>query len=104
MAFYGAQSVSALDNLLVDKLFLGVDGFDLERGITTHHEAEAMLNRKMAEVAREVIAVTDSSKFGRVCLHRIIGLNELTALVTDVAASDYISRAESDLGFDVHLV
>ena len=57
--------------------------FDLERGITTHHESEAMLNRKMAEVAREVIAVTDSSKFGCVCLHRIIGLNEITALVTD---------------------
>jgi DeoR family transcriptional regulator of aga operon len=104
MAFYGAQTVSALNELLVDKLFLGVDGFDLERGITTHHESEAMLNRKMAEVAREVIAVTDSSKFGCVCLHRIIGLNEITALITDSAAPDYISRAKDRLSFDLHLV
>ncbi len=104
MAFYGAQTVSALNDLLVDKLFLGVDGFDIERGITTHHEAEAMLNRKMAEVAREVIAVTDGSKFGRVCLHRIIGLNELTGLITDAGAGTYVSQAKDSSGFDLHLV
>ncbi len=104
MAFYGAQTLSALNDLLVDKLFLGVDGFDIERGITTHHEADAMLSRKMAEVAREVIAVTDSSKFGRVCLHRIIGLNEITGLITDVGAPDYITAAKDTLSFDLHLV
>jgi DeoR family transcriptional regulator, aga operon transcriptional repressor len=104
MAFYGGQTLSALNDLLVDKLFLGVDGFDLERGITTHHEAEAMLNRKMAEVAREVIAVTDSSKFGRVCLHRIIGVNELTGLVTNKGAPDYITEARDRLSFDLQLV
>jgi DeoR family transcriptional regulator of aga operon len=104
MAFYGAQTMSALNELLVDKLFLGVDGFDLERGITTHHESEAMLNRKMAEVAREVIAVTDNSKFGCVCLHRIIGLNEITTLVTDTGAPDYIQRAKDRLSFDLYRV
>jgi DeoR family transcriptional regulator of aga operon len=104
MAFYGAQTVSALNDLLVDKLFLGVDGFDMERGITTHHESEAMLNRRMAEVAREVIAVTDSSKFGRACLHRIIGVNEITGLITDEGAPAYITGARDTLGFDLHLV
>ena len=104
MAFYGAQALSALNELLVDKLFLGVDGLDLERGITTHHEAEAMLNRKMAEVAREIVVVTDSSKFGRVCLHRIIGVNEVSALITDKGAPDYIAAARSSLGLDLHLV
>ena len=104
MAFYGAQTVSTLNDLLVDKLFLGVDGFDVERGITTHHEAEAMLNRKMAEVAREVIAVADSSKFGRVCLHRIIGLNEITGLITDRAAPEYLVPASEALGFELTLV
>jgi DeoR family transcriptional regulator of aga operon len=48
-------------------LFLGVDGFDLDRGVTTHFEPEAMLNRRMVENAGTVIAITDSSKFGKVC-------------------------------------
>jgi DeoR family transcriptional regulator, aga operon transcriptional repressor len=94
-AFYGSQTMGALDNLRVDKLFLGVDGFDIECGITTHYEPEAMLNRKMVEAAREVIAVTDGSKFGRVCLHRIIDIADIDALVTDEAIPEAI-QAESD--------
>lgn len=103
MAFYGGQTVDALTDLHVDKLFLGVDGFDLECGITTHHEPEAMLNRKMAQAARAVIAVTDSSKFGRVCLRRIISVGDLHALVTDTSAPDYIREASVTMGFELHL-
>lgn len=99
MAFYGAQTVSAMDELLLDKLFLGVDGFDIERGITTHHEPEAQLNRKMVAAARQVIAVTDSSKFGRVCLHRIIDISDIDALVTDAEAPDFLKEAAERLDF-----
>src|SRR5690242_12805945 len=83
MSFYGGLTVEALNALHVDKLFLGVDGFDLERGITTHYEPEALLNRKMVEAARVVISITDSSKFGKVCLHRIIPVTALNVLITD---------------------
>ena len=96
------QTVAALDDLLLDKLFLGVDGLDIERGVTTHHEPEAQLNRRMVETAREVIAVTDASKFGRICLHRIIDLAELDALITDTGAPAYIDEAADRLGFGLH--
>lgn len=46
-------------------LFLGVDAIDLERGVSTHNEDEARLNRRMCEVAERIIVVTDSSKFNR---------------------------------------
>lgn len=102
MAFYGNQTVGALDDLRVDKLFLGVDGFDIEYGVTTHHEPEAMLNRKMVQAARQVIAVTDQSKFGRVCLHRIINIAELNDLVTDGPVPADIKAASDRLGFRLH--
>ena len=88
----------------MDRLFLGVDGFHLEYGITTHFEPEAILNRKMVRVARQVVAVTDSSKFGRTCLHRIIGVDEIHALVTDAGAPDYIVSAERSLNCEVVIV
>jgi DeoR family transcriptional regulator of aga operon len=103
MAFYGAQTMSALNELHVDKLFLGVDGFDVERGITTHYEPEAMLNRAMVQAARRVIVVTDRSKFGRVCLHRIISIDEVDELVTDDSVPDDIRAAGERLDFAVHL-
>jgi DeoR family transcriptional regulator, aga operon transcriptional repressor len=103
MAFYGGLTVEAVEELHVDMLFLGVDGFDLERGITTHYEPEAMLNRKMVEAARMVAAITDSSKFGRICLHRIIAAAELDMLITDTGAPEDIRQASQQLGFQLLL-
>ncbi|WP_140723997.1 MULTISPECIES: DeoR/GlpR family DNA-binding transcription regulator [Gammaproteobacteria] len=103
MAFYGGLTVEALDALHVDRLFLGVDGLDLERGITTHYEPEAMLNRKMVEAARMVVAITDSSKFGRICLHRIIPVGDLDVLITDTGAPEDLRQASQHLGFDLQL-
>jgi len=82
------ETESAIAGLSVDKLFLGVDGLHAEKGVTTHYEREAILNRMMAEVAQQVIAVTDSSKFGRMCLHKIIDLDEIDVLVTDTGADE----------------
>jgi DeoR family transcriptional regulator of aga operon len=101
-ALYGAQTVSAFDDLHVDKLFLGVDGFDVERGITTHYEPEAMLNRKMVQAAAKVIAVTDKSKFGRVCLHRILSIDEVDELVTDGEPPEAIRAAGERFGLRIH--
>ncbi|WP_297143413.1 transcriptional repressor AgaR [Thermomonas sp.] len=103
MAFYGGLTVEALDALHVDLLFLGVDGFDLERGITTHYEPEALLNRKMVEAARRVVAITDSSKFGRVCLHRIIPVNGLDTLITDHDAPAELRASIEALGVELLL-
>ncbi|HEX7012013.1 MAG TPA: transcriptional repressor AgaR [Steroidobacteraceae bacterium] len=88
LAFYGAQTEAAIAELSVDKLFLGVDGLHAQKGITTHYEREAILNRMMVEVAQQVIAVTDSSKFGRMCLHKIVDLDELDMLITDSGADE----------------
>ena len=103
LALYGGQAEAAIEGLYVDRLFLGVDGFHLEKGITTHFEPEATLNRKMARVARQVIAVTDSSKFGRICLHRIIGVDEIDVLITDSGAPDYVGQAGGSLNCQVIL-
>jgi len=103
MALYGAQTVAAFDNLRVDKLFLGVDGLDLKYGITTHYEPEAMLNRKMVDAAQQVIAVSDQSKFGRVCLHKIVGLDQIHDLViNDPCPQDLVAVGER-MNFNIHL-
>ena len=100
MAFYGGLTVDALDALHVDRLFLAWTDSDLERGITTHYEPEAMLNRKMVEAARMVAAITDDSKFGWVCLHRILPISGLDTLITDTGAPEDIRQASEELGFE----
>ena len=72
-----------ISNYFFDKLFLGVDGLDIEHGLTTPNPMEAQLNRMMVERAQKVIAVTDSSKFGRHSFSYICDLDVISTLITD---------------------
>ncbi len=82
-SFYGDQAEQSLQNYHFDMLFLGVDAIDLERGVSTHNEDEARLNRRMCEVAERIIVVTDSSKFNRSSLHKIIDTELIDMIIVD---------------------
>lgn len=82
-SFYGDRAEQSLQNYHFDMLFLGVDAIDLERGVSTHNEDEARLNRRMCEVAERIIVVTDASKFNRSSLHKIIDTASIDTIITD---------------------
>ncbi len=83
MSFSGVMADNNLHYYRFDKVFLGVDGFDLQKGITTFNEQEAQLNRLMCNAADQVIVVTDSSKFGQYSNFVICAANQIDVLVTD---------------------
>lgn len=83
LSFYGDQAEQSLQNYHFDLLFLGSDAFDVERGVSTHNEDEARLNRRMCEVAERIVVVTDSSKFERSSLHKIIDTQRIHTIITD---------------------
>lgn len=103
-SFYGRSAEEQLKDLRFDKLFLGVDGFDLHTGITTHFELEATLNRVMCNISREVIAVTDSSKFNQRGFHIICASAQISRLITDKdIPQNYLQALEKE-GVIVDLV
>lgn len=104
MFFYGSQTEKALESLHADKVFLGIDGFHLEKGITTHFESEATLNALMCTATTEVIVVTDSSKFNKICLHKICNISNITKLITDSGITDTYKDSLTQLGIDVIVV
>lgn len=104
MSFYGAQAEQAMKNYQFDKVVLGVDGFDLKTGLSTHFEAEATLNRLMCEVAREVIVVTDSSKFDRRGFHLICSVMQVHTLVTDSGIPPLYVEELTRMGVQVHVI
>lgn len=96
MSFYGVPAEDYLSNLHVDKLFLEANSFHTQRGITTHIEAEAILNRIMCKVANEIIIVTDSSRLNKACLHQVLETSKISKLVTDNnIPSDILEGVES---------
>jgi DeoR family transcriptional regulator of aga operon len=79
----GPEAERTMNNYYFDKLFLGVDGMDFEHGLTTFNPQEAQLNRLMVERSNQVIAVTDSSKFGRHSFSYICDLSPIGMVITD---------------------
>ncbi|ECF6065030.1 DeoR family transcriptional regulator [Salmonella enterica subsp. diarizonae] len=104
LSFYGDQAEHSLQNYHFDMLFLGVDAIDLERGISTHNEDEARLNRRMCEVAERIIVVTDSSKFDRSSLHKIIDTQRIDMIIVDEGIPVESLEGLRKSGIDVILV
>lgn len=89
----GPDAESVINNYYFDKFFLGVDGLDLEHGLTTPNPMEAQLNRLMVKRAHEIIAVTDSSKFGRYSFSFICGIESISTIITDTKISTEFEKS-----------
>lgn len=79
----GPIALKAISHFANYKLFLGVDSFSFENGISTPNMEEAMLNQAMIAQASQVIAVFDSSKFNKRSFCHIATADQIDAIVTD---------------------
>lgn len=79
----GPYAEQILNDVACSILFLGVDGIDLEMGITTTSLMEARLNQKMMTAAQITIVLADSSKFGKRGLGKICALDQIQHIITD---------------------
>jgi DeoR family transcriptional regulator of aga operon len=83
LSLVGIPAEKIFRDYFCDKLFLGVDGFDLDFGISTPNPEEAYLNQIMIEISKEVIVLADSSKFERRGFAFIASINRINTVVTD---------------------
>jgi DeoR family transcriptional regulator of aga operon len=89
----GSLAEATLGGLYVDVAFLGVDGIDAERGLTTQSEVEAATNRTLIDRAKRTVVVADASKLGRVAFARIAGVDRAELLITNTGAdADEVER------------
>jgi DeoR family transcriptional regulator of aga operon len=100
----GAYAEKILQDFSCTKLFLGVDGIDVEFGLTTSNIQEAHLNQKMMATVQKIVVLADASKFGKRGFGRICGLEEIDEIITDSAISEHMVKEMEDLGVKVTIV
>ena len=100
----GPVAEESLRQLSADILFLGVDGFDVQYGLSTPNLLEAKVNRVMVEVAKRTVAACDSSKFGRRSLSLIAPPQALHEVITDRGAPKSDVKMLKKAGIEVTLV
>lgn len=92
----GLFSEQILGELRIQKAFVSCSGFSLERGMTEVHLEEAQLKRKAVEASGQLIALVDSSKFGKEDLTPFARPEQVTHLFTDAGlAPEWQQRLES---------
>lgn len=100
----GMYAEKILDDFSCSKLFLGVDGIDIDFGLTTTHVQEAQLNRKMIAASQKTIVLADSSKFGKRGFGKICGLEDIEQIITDSGISEHMLKTLQGMGIEVTIV
>jgi DeoR/GlpR family transcriptional regulator of sugar metabolism len=88
----GALSHKLLEELYIKTAFMSCTGITLEAGLMEVHLDEAQLKRKMIQIARSVVALIDSSKFGKIDLTPFARPDQITRLFTDSALDEQWQR------------
>jgi DeoR family transcriptional regulator of aga operon len=101
LSLVGPLAEKNLQNLYVDKVFMGVDGFDTRHGIYTPNIEEAYFNETMIKISKEVIVVCDSSKFFKRSLAYICGISKIHCVITDNGIPDEDKKRLEDAGIKV---
>jgi DeoR family transcriptional regulator, aga operon transcriptional repressor len=97
----GPLAEDSLRRISADLLFLAVDGFDVDYGLTTPNLLEAKVNRVMMENAKTTVVVCDSSKFGRRSLSLIAPTSAVHHTITDDKISAKHLRGLREAGVKV---
>jgi ribose transport system substrate-binding protein len=72
-----------LENLHIKTAFVSCSGFSVERGLTQVDIEEAQLKSRMIESAERVVALIDSTKFGKVDLTPFATVEQISHILTD---------------------
>jgi DeoR family transcriptional regulator of aga operon len=97
----GPYAEQILNDVSCSILFLGVDGIDLETGLTTTSLMEARLNQRMIDAAQVTIVLADSSKFGKRGLGKICALDQIQHIITDSGISPELIKLIEEKGVSV---
>lgn len=87
-AIVGTNTFNELEKFRFDKAFIGINAIDIEFGLTTPDQEEALMKSKAIEVSREAFVLADSSKFNKISFTKVSDFREVT-VITDKEDRQY---------------
>jgi DeoR/GlpR family transcriptional regulator of sugar metabolism len=79
----GQFALEMLEQLHVDRAFLGADAIDFDAGVTNATVEEAAIKKQIIAAANEVVLVADATKLGKVALAKVAPLADFSLWITD---------------------
>lgn len=100
----GPNAVDSMRQFFPDKVFVGVNGMDPERGVTTFNPEEMAVDRMMIRQAKQKIVVADHSKLGIIATCLVCPIQDIDLMITGTAASAEMVAAFEANGVTVQRV
>lgn len=101
VSLVGDEGHDFVEKFNFQKGFFGAKGLTLEQGLTDVDSAEVAVKRDLVARARQVIAVVDSSKWGRVGFASFASIDQVNCVITDEGAPADMVAALREAGIDV---
>jgi DeoR family glycerol-3-phosphate regulon repressor len=79
----GTAAIDFIGNFQADYMLMGIGAISPDGLLLDYDYDEAMIMKRMMEKAREVILVTDGSKFEQNAIAQVGNLSDVSCLVTD---------------------
>ncbi|HEH3234026.1 TPA: DeoR/GlpR transcriptional regulator [Staphylococcus aureus] len=85
LATIGSSAMEILRRYCFDKAFIGMNGLDIELGLTTPDEQEALVKQTAMSLANQSFVLIDHSKFNKVYFARVPFLESTTIITSEKA-------------------
>jgi len=97
----GALTREVIDEIHLDKAFMGTMGLTVEEGMTTTDADEAFTKKLVMQHADKVYLLVDSTKLGKVAFARAGDAAEVNVLITDAQISPAFAGELHEKGVEV---
>lgn len=101
LSLSGPISNQSIQNIFIDKAFIGVGGLSINSGYTDYHINESDFRRKMIKHAKTSYALADYTKMDVVAIYKSADIHEIEVLVTDQKAPEPIVQTLKENGVEV---
>jgi DeoR/GlpR family transcriptional regulator of sugar metabolism len=98
----GPLAIASMQGIRVRKAILGAGGIVAE-GVYNSNSLLVETERQMMQCGQEIVIVADHTKFGRLALSRLCGLDEVNLVVVDGGLDASFQALLASSGVSVHL-
>jgi DeoR/GlpR family transcriptional regulator of sugar metabolism len=97
----GAVAIEAIGQIKADVFFMGVTGVHPQTGLTTGDFEEAAMKRALSHASAETVVLASAEKLNAASAYRVVGLHEVTGIITERAADEALTQAYQEMGITV---
>lgn len=99
----GKITKTCIDQINIDKAFIGIDGYTAAAGFTSRDLFRAEISSYIIQKAKDVFIVSDSSKFGKTELTNVCYITDIQHIATNNDLSIQFQEELKNAGIDLIL-